>query len=159
MIKIYTSPNCLSSIHAKQWFKDHNIDFNEKNFINQSITESELIDILTLSDNGLDDVLSQRSNEFKKNGKKLDNLTLKEMIKYIQKNPTILKRPIMIQYVNNKPLRLVIGFNSGDIEIFLRKDKAPIFHTAQKCLFIDKCNDTECATCQLKIKEKAEINK
>ncbi|MDR0825885.1 MAG: hypothetical protein LBM72_01315, partial [Mycoplasmataceae bacterium] len=63
-----------------------------------------------------------------------------EIIKLIITYPEILSRPIIIQYVNDKPYRLLIGYNNHDIEIFLRKDTKRVTIKEMNCPLKDQCN-------------------
>ncbi|QRQ97755.1 Regulatory protein Spx [Lactiplantibacillus plantarum] len=58
MIKLFTQAGCNSSRKARQWFRDHNIAFEEKNFSSAAPTVSELKQILCLTENGLEDIIS-----------------------------------------------------------------------------------------------------
>ncbi|GAA5414793.1 hypothetical protein UREOM_5040 [Ureaplasma sp. OM1] len=94
------------------------------NLIKAPIDEKILLDILSLTDGGFEDIIATRSDFFKQSNIDLDDLTTHELIHLIQHEPTILKKPIIIQYTKNHhhPYRLMIGYNSDDIEIFLRNN-------------------------------------
>ena len=65
MLKIYTSPSCSSCRKVKEFLKDQNIDFVEKNIISSVLNEKELKEILAKSENGTDDIISKRSKVIK----------------------------------------------------------------------------------------------
>jgi regulatory protein spx len=120
MIKIYVSPACLGCRQAIAFFRKNGIKYTEKDFTKLKLTRQELTDILSISENGFDDILSIRSNTYKRHKEDLDEYTINQIIDLIIRYPEILSRPIIIQYKNNIPFRLLIGYNSNDIEIFLR---------------------------------------
>lgn len=146
MIKLYTTSDCLGCRHAKKFFEENNIDFTEKNFTRHRLTEEELKDILSLTNNGFEDVISMRSKEFAKLGAKTEDLKFSEIVDLIIKNPTILRRPITIQYNNNgKPYRLLVGFNTNDIQIFTRSsDEQSSIYRSCNCSFNTQCREHYC---------------
>ena len=88
MIRIYTVPSCSSCRKVKKWFLDQNIPFVEKNILSKPISDNEIKDMLLLSDNGTDDIISKRSNLIKKDNIDVDSMKLKDLIAFIQNNPT-----------------------------------------------------------------------
>ena len=96
MVIIYTSPGCASCRKAKQWLKDNNIEFVEKNIFTSLLNEKEIKYILSRCENGTEDIISVRSKAFQSLKKGIDDLSTKELVELIQKNPSILKRPIML---------------------------------------------------------------
>ena len=61
MVIIYTSPGCASCRKAKQWLKENNIEFVEKNIFTSLLNEDEIKYILSRSENGTEDIISVRS--------------------------------------------------------------------------------------------------
>ncbi|MDR3257591.1 MAG: Spx/MgsR family RNA polymerase-binding regulatory protein [Mycoplasmataceae bacterium] len=139
MIKIYTSSGCLGCRQSIKFFKEHNLAYEEKDFTKIPLTRQELKDILSLTEDGFDDILSIRSNEFKKHQSKLDDYMMEDIINLIIQHPQILSRPIIIQYMKNEPYRLLIGYNSNDIEIFLNSDTARMSKKVATCGFEKQC--------------------
>ena len=68
MIKIYTTPSCSSCRKAKQFFKDENIPYTEKNIFVTDLSDEELRDILSKSENGTEDIISTKSKIIKEGG-------------------------------------------------------------------------------------------
>ena len=66
MIKLYTAPSCLSCRKVKQYFKDNNIPFVEKNIISTKLTKDDLYRMLISSENGFDDIYRQEVKLSKK---------------------------------------------------------------------------------------------
>ena len=118
MIKIYVSPSCSSCRKVKKWFDERKIPYEEKNIFTSNLKEEELRDILTKSENGTDDIISSKSKIVKEQKVDLDSMSISEMISFIRKNPSVLKRPIM---VDDEHDRMQVGYNSDDIRIFIPK--------------------------------------
>ncbi len=110
MIKLYTAPGCASCRKAKQWLKDNNMEFEEKNIFSTILKEDEIKYLLMRCENGTDDIISRRSKAFQALDCDIDDLTIKELIALIQKNPSILRRPIMLNDIN-----LVVGYDDDEI--------------------------------------------
>ena len=96
MIRIYTAPSCASCRKVKAWLKEHQIPYVEKNIFSTLLRETELKELLERSENGTDDIISKRSKIIKENKIDIDEMSINELIHFIQKNPSILKRPIII---------------------------------------------------------------
>lgn len=116
MIKIYVSPSCSSCKKVKKWFSEQNIPFEEKNILNKPLKEEELKEILEKSENGTTDIISTRSKVIKENNIDVEDMTISEMIKFIRENPSVLKRPIMVD-----DHRIQVGYNEEEITTFIPK--------------------------------------
>lgn len=114
MIKIYTSPSCSSCRKVKKWFDEQKIPYIEKNIFVAALQEEELKDMLYKSENGTDDIISPRSKIVKESGVDLDSMTINQLIEFIKKNPSILKRPIMVD-----DSKIQVGYNPEDIRVFI----------------------------------------
>ncbi|HMM00450.1 MAG TPA: Spx/MgsR family RNA polymerase-binding regulatory protein [Bacilli bacterium] len=137
MIKIYTSPSCSSCRKVKKWFDEQKIPYEEHNIFATILDEKELKDILFKSENGFDDIISTRSKIIKENNIDLEAMTVSELIDFIQKNPSILKRPIMVD-----DRRIQVGYNDEEIRIFIPRARrlAERYCSAEEC---DKFGDCE----------------
>ena len=118
MIKIYVSPNCSSCKKVNEWFHSQNIPFEEKNIFGSNLKEEELKEILTKSENGTEDIISKRSKIIKENHVDVDSMTVSEMVSFIRKNPSILKRPIMVD-----DHRIQVGYNKEEITTFIPRTR------------------------------------
>jgi regulatory protein spx len=114
MLKLYTTPSCTSCRKAKKWLISHDIKFVEHNIMKESIKEEDLMHILQLTENGTTDIISTRSKVFARLSTDLDKLTVKELISLIQENPSLLRRPLLVD-----DRRLHIGYNEDEIRVFL----------------------------------------
>ena len=70
--------------------------------------------MLSNAENGFDDIISTRSKIFKDQDLDIDSMKTSELKQFILNNPSILKRPIM---VNDEKMQ--VGFNDEDIRIFI----------------------------------------
>ena len=121
MIYVLMSSNSFSCAKALKFFKNNSFKFTPINIIKNSIDSRVLKDILYLTDGGFEDIIATRSDFIQKSKINIDDLTVSELISLIQHEPTILKKPIILQYnKDHHPYRLMVGYNSDDIEIFLR---------------------------------------
>ncbi|MDY4788422.1 MAG: Spx/MgsR family RNA polymerase-binding regulatory protein [Bacilli bacterium] len=127
MIRVYTSPSCSSCRKVKEFLKKENIEFVEKNIFASVLNEDDLKDILAKSENGVDDIISKRSKIIKESNVNIDDMKLPELIDFIRHNPTVLKRPII---VNDRLIQ--VGYNNEEIRVFLPKEL--------KCLINDNCS-------------------
>ena len=78
------------------------------------LTRKELQHILSLTENGTDDIISTRSKIFQKLDVDVEELSISALIRLIEENPSLLRRPIIL---DNK--RMQIGFNEDEIRAFL----------------------------------------
>jgi regulatory protein spx len=99
--------------------------------------------MLNFSDNGIEDIISTRSKIFKDNQLETDEMRFGELADFIIDNPTILKRPIII---NDKIMQT--GYNEDEIRAFIPRK----FREAVRC---DECTEN----CEYKMCVKAAIKK
>ncbi len=118
MLNLYVAPSSASSRKARAWLKAHNIPFKERNISSKPLNADEIKQILCLTENGSSDIISTRSNAYKKLVKRLhmslDELSLSQLIQFIVKYPDLMRRPIIF---DNK--RLEVGYNEEEIRRFL----------------------------------------
>jgi regulatory protein spx len=114
MVTIYTSPSCTSCRKAKAWLEEHNIEYRERNIFSEPLTIEEIKEILRMTEDGTDEIISTRSKVFQKLNINLETLPLHELYELIQKYPGLLRRPIIID-----EKRLQVGYNEDEIRRFL----------------------------------------
>ena len=114
MIQIYTTPSCASCRKAKKWFDQYKIPYSEKNIFSIKLSKEDIFKMLANSENGFEDIISTRSKVFKEKHLEPDNMSIQELVNFIIDNPSVLKRPIII---NENELQ--VGYNNEDITIFL----------------------------------------
>ena len=117
MITLFLSPSCTSCRKAKSWLLDHNVPFREHNIITSPLSRDELLKILSLTENGTEDIISTRSKIFQKLAVDVDELSISELLQLIAENPSLLRRPIIMD-----KKRMQIGFNEDEIRAFLSRD-------------------------------------
>ena len=139
MIKIYTSPSCSSCRKAKEFFKSEDIPFQEKNILVNVLNEEELRDILAKSENGTDDIISTRSKIIKEQNIDVESMTISELIEFIRKHPTVLKRPIMVD-----DRKIQVGYNPEEIRVFIPHEKRVAQWSCKKaeCPSYNTCEET-----------------
>lgn len=116
MITIYTSPSCSSCRKVKEYFNKKGVPYKEKNIMTFPLKEEELKRILSMAENGTEDIISTRSKIIKEKKINVDDMTISELIKFIKENPSVLKRPILINDDN-----MQVGYSEDDISAFLPK--------------------------------------
>lgn len=128
MVNLYTSPSCTSCRKAKAWLEEHGIQYKERNIFSEPLSAAEIKQVLQLTENGTEEIVSRRSKVFQELDVDLDDLSLKQLIDLIEKNPGLLRRPIL---VDDK--RLQVGYNEDEIQRFLpRKVRQLELARAQK---------------------------
>ena len=114
MLVLYTSPGCASCRKAKKWLKDHDMTYYEKNIFSTILNEKEILFLLERSENGTDDIISKRSKVIKESNIDIDAMSTSELVKFIQNNPSVLKRPIIMD-----ERRLLVGYDDEEIGVFV----------------------------------------
>ena len=110
LVRIYTSPSCSSCRKVKKWFEIENIPFEERNIFSATLNEIELKDMLSKTENGTEDIISTRSKIIKDQNVDIESMSISELLKFIRQNPSILKRPIMVD-----ERRVQVGYNEEEI--------------------------------------------
>lgn len=114
MVTLYTSPSCTSCRKAKAWLEEHEIPFKERNIFSEPLTIDEIKEILRMTEDGTDEIISTRSKVYQQLDVDIDQLPLKELFSLIQNNPGLLRRPIILD-----EKRLQVGYNEDEIRRFL----------------------------------------
>ena len=122
MVTLYTSPSCTSCRKAKAWLEENGIPFKERNIFSDPLTIEETKEILRMTENGTDEIISKRSKIFQKLNLNLDTLPLQDLFKILSENPGLLRRPIILD-----EKRLQVGYNEDEIRRFLPR-KVRTFH-------------------------------
>ena len=107
----FTYPSCTSCRKAKQWFIDQGVPFEERHLFKNPPSVEELMEIIKKTENGLDEILSTRSQMFKSLNVEIDDLKVSELLEILSKEPKLLKKPIIMNNDN-----LVIGYNKPALE-------------------------------------------
>jgi regulatory protein spx len=140
MIKIYTSPSCSSCRKVKKWFDEQQIPYEEHNIFSAILDEKEIKDILYKSENGFEDIISMRSKIAREQNIDFEQMTVNQLVSFVQENPSVLKRPIMVD-----DRRIQVGYNEEEIRIFIPKARrlAERYCSKEECPNFDTC-DSSC---------------
>ncbi|MDR1473296.1 MAG: transcriptional regulator Spx [Lactobacillales bacterium] len=114
MLKLFTSPSCTSCRKARAWLTKHDITFEERNIMTNPLNTVELRDILAMTENGTDDLISTRSKAFALLDINLETLSLKQLLEFLVINPALIRRPLIVNKTH-----LQIGYNEDEIRCFL----------------------------------------
>lgn len=117
MVTLYTSPSCTSCRKARAWLEEHNIPFEERNIFSNPLNVDEIKQILQMTEDGTEEIISKRSKIFQDLDIDLNELPLQKLYTLIQKNPGLLRRPIIMD-----SKRLQVGYNEDEIRRFLPRD-------------------------------------
>ncbi len=109
-VLFYTSPGCASCRKAKRWLEDNHINFVEKNIFSNLLSEAEIKYLLSRCENGTEDIISTRSKAYLTLKEEIDEMSLTQLTRFIQRNPSVLKRPIMLSEKN-----MVVGYDDDEI--------------------------------------------
>src|SRR6056297_1697100 len=115
MITLYTSSSCSSCRKAKKWLDNNKIPYKE---------------------NGFEDIISTRSKVFKDSQIEPDSMKFSELANFIIDNPTILKRPIII---NDQIMQT--GYNKDEIRAFIPAELRNFSVCTEEC---GDCEYKEC---------------
>lgn len=137
MITIFTTPSCSSCRKAKKWLEEHKISYEEKNLFNQPITEEDIDRMLANAENGFEDIISTRSKIFQEESLDIEDMKVSELKQFIIKNPSVLKRPILID--NDK---MQVGYNDEEIRVFIPKRLRELIMCVN-CTEDEKCDYQE----------------
>src|SRR5690625_344565 len=117
MIKLYVSPSCTSCRKAKSWLEEHNLGYEEKNIYHEPLSKDEIKEILMLTDEGTEEIISYRSQAYQNLEADIDTLSMKELIHLIIKESSLISRPIIMD-----DRRLQIGYNEEENRMFLPRE-------------------------------------
>lgn len=93
MIIIYITSGCASCRKAAQWFHERRIPFLERNLVRNKLTPTEFKEILQLTDNGTEDIISKNSKQIKQLTIDIEQLPLKDLFLFIQEKSYIVTNP------------------------------------------------------------------
>lgn len=117
MIKLYISPSCTSCRKAKAWLEEHDLEYVEKNIYHEPLTREEIKEILMLTNEGTEEIISYRSDAYQKLEIDLEDLSMNELLDLFIEEPSLIRRPIIMD-----DRRLQIGFNDEEIRMFLPRE-------------------------------------
>jgi Spx/MgsR family transcriptional regulator len=114
-LTFFSYPSCTSCRKTKKWLLSNSIQFNERHLFKDTPTRKELLEILSLTTDGLDELLATRGETYKKLDIELEDLPLSEVLNLMVDEPKLLKRPIL---TDGK--KLIVGFNPDALKTIAR---------------------------------------
>lgn len=117
MITLYVSPSCTSCRKARAWLEENNLDFVEKNIFHEPLSVREIKRILSLTEEGTEEIISYRSQAYQELDVELESLSMSDLLDLFIEQPSLIRRPILMD-----ERRLQIGYNEEDIRCFLPRD-------------------------------------
>lgn len=117
MVKVFITTNCASCKKAIKWLKNYDFKFETHNIFSKELTTEDIHNILSKTENGATDIISTRSKVISNGQFDIESMTLSELSQFIIDNPSILRRPIIMD-----DKRLQIGYNEEEIRVFLPKE-------------------------------------
>lgn len=115
-LKFYTYPSCTSCRKTKAFLQEQQLEVSERHIFREAPTVDELMQLLALSEDGVDSLLATRSQAFKQLDVDVEDLKLSELLKLMSENPKLLKRPILTD--GNE---VIVGYDKASIETYARR--------------------------------------
>ena len=116
MVNLFFHTNDPSKRKAVQWLTQHGITVSQRNIEKEPLTSPEILDLLALSTDGTDDLISKRSHDTKALQMDARNLTINQLAQAIEKSPHILRNPIIFN-----DHKMVTGFDQEKMGVFISK--------------------------------------
>jgi regulatory protein spx len=133
-IKVYGVKGCTRYRKVIDFLNVNKLLFSTINLTTDKIDPNDIKDMLVLVSNGFNDIVSENSAIFKQSNIDFNEMSFNDAISFIISHPQIIHRPIILQYYNSKPIRLLIGYNKNDINVLLRDDNK-IYFSSNPCIF------------------------
>lgn len=113
-ITFFTYPSCTSCRKAKAWLAENGVNYVERHLFKNPPSAEELLEIIKMTTNGMDEILSTRSQKFKNLDVDIDDMTVRELLELLSEDPRLLKRPILTDGEN-----VIIGYNQSAMKNLL----------------------------------------
>lgn len=115
-VTFYTYPSCTSCRKTKKWLSAHSVDVQERHLFRETPTRQELLNLLSMTSEGLDELLATRSRTFKSLNVSVDEMPLSAVVDLIIEEPRLLRRPILTDGES-----LVVGYNLEKLRTLTKK--------------------------------------
>ena len=135
MLKVLVSPSCSSCRKVRKWLDDNKIPYRAIDIFSGQLTRDDVLEAIVKSENGTEDIISTRSKIFQEGNVDLEELSISEFIDFVLKNPSVLKRPIIID-----DHRLQVGYNAEEIRTFIPRAKRLAALACHDCPKFDSCD-------------------
>jgi len=113
MVTIYTETGNLQCRKSVRWLKENKVQYQEIRVNKQPLVMEELLEIVSLTNNGLEDILSRAGL-----CAELENCSLNEALDILVRVPYFVKKPILF---NGKIVQS--GFNDTEIRAFIPREQ------------------------------------
>ncbi|WP_048602600.1 Spx/MgsR family RNA polymerase-binding regulatory protein [Rubeoparvulum massiliense] len=113
-VQFYTYPSCTSCRKAKMWLTENGINYEERHLLKDPPSIEELKDIMRLTTNGFDDILSTRSQKYKELDMDIEDMNMTQLLEMISEEPRLLRRPLIIDGEH-----LIVGYNKSALRSIL----------------------------------------
>jgi regulatory protein spx len=110
-LTLFTYPSDTSCRKVKAILKEKGVSFEERHLFRDPPTEEELLEMMKLTTNGIDEILSKRSQTFKKLNVNIEDLKLSEFLNLLSEEPRLLRKPLLMDGE-----KLIIGYNREALE-------------------------------------------
>lgn len=115
-VTFFTYPSCTSCRKTKKWLSAHSVDVNERHLFRETPTKEELLTLLSMTSDGLDELLATRSSTFKALQIEVEDMPLSAVVDLLIKEPKLLRRPILTDGE-----ALVVGYNPEKLRSLTKK--------------------------------------
>lgn len=117
MLKIYTMSSCSSCRKAIKWAQEHELPYKEININRGEITKDDLRTILSLTEEGADELIAKESIVYKQLNINFQSILLDDLLELMLEYRTLIKRPILID-----DTKVLIGYHMEHVRKFLPRD-------------------------------------
>lgn len=114
ILKIYTTSSCSSCRKAVNWAQKHKLPYEEINLNKAKLTKDDLRTILSLSEEGADELIAKESIAYKQLNINFQSILLDELLELMLEYRSLIKRPILID-----DTKVQIGYHMEHIRKFL----------------------------------------
>lgn len=114
-IKIYGSTN-RSTTKARKWFESQNIRVHFTNIDYHALSTGEISHILSLTEDGTDEIIAKKSKAYKDLNLNFEELSLNSLFEYIKSFPKLVRTPLIF----NED-KLQVGYDEQEIRKFIPK--------------------------------------
>lgn len=124
-MKFYCIPTCSTCKAAKNWLREHEVEFEEINLKMQPPSKNELESILMHSELPLKRFFNTSGTVYKEKGlkNKIAELTIEEAAELLSSDGMLIKRPLVL---TNK--QSIVGFKAEQYEQIWQQEKEKISH-------------------------------
>ena len=108
-VKLYLATSNTSSRRIREYLENNNIQYEAQITDHEPLSFEQLKEILMYTDNGIDDIISERSKPYSDliaQGIDFNDLTLREFHEIAYQHPRLIKAPILVTKNTT-----IIGYN------------------------------------------------